>query len=131
MLLLVVRSLFFAAWGFCSLSRASSLSGTADHFLDELRSDVASGRNVDVDTALLHCERMFDQHKEEVSFLKLYGELLLERDEELGLGVLEVAVELFEQELQRMQRTALGGVSCLIYLIVHLLRLPLYTHSHT
>lgn len=74
--------------------------------------------------ALIHCEEMFDQRSGEVAFLKLYGELLLEKSEgeqghtqsqeeeegrDLGMQLLEEAVVVFEQELKQVQQDALAG----------------------
>ena len=127
--------LLFILMGVClivSLPRVSSWSAvrdnSAEHILDDLRHDMAAGSHVEgkaLNMALLYCESMFDQHSGEVAFLKVYGELLLEKSEsegaggagvgggeeerDLGMQLLEEAVVVFEREMQQMQQEALTG----------------------
>ena len=68
----------------------------------------------DVDMALSYCEEVFSERQEDVSFLKLYGELLLVGSEERGGTdlsslVLEEAVAVYDRQLRLMQHKALTG----------------------
>lgn len=81
--------------------------------LTRVKNMLDAGGPVDIDQALILCNQVFTDKigaRGDVAFVKLYGELLLEKDDEEGaLVMLELAVAGLERGMRRMQVEARAG----------------------